>query len=82
MSILIYNFYPKWYNNQEVIKIAINKDKKARMVINLEHEYKEIIDKLAKSDGRSTSNYVGQLLKKHAIDNKSFLDTVDFSEEN
>lgn len=54
--------------------MAINKDNKARMVINIEHEYKEIIDKLAKADGRSISNYVGQLLKKHATDNKDDAD--------
>lgn len=61
--------------------MAINKETKARMVINLEHEYKDIIDRLAKADGRSTSNYVGQLLKKHAMDNKAFLDAVDYYEE-
>lgn len=61
--------------------MAIDKTKKARMVVNLEHEYKDIIDRLAKSDGRSTSNYVAQLLKKHAEDNKAFLDAVDFYEE-
>lgn len=61
--------------------MAINKEKKARMVVNLEHEYKEIIDRLAKTDGRSTSNYVGQLLKKHAMDNKAFLGAVDSYKE-
>lgn len=45
--------------------MAINKDKKARMVVNIDHEYKDIIDRLARIDGRSTSNYVAQLLKKH-----------------
>lgn len=61
--------------------MAINKNNKARMVINIEHEYKDIIDRLARIDGRSTSNYVAQLLKKHALDQKSFLDAVDFYEE-
>ena len=44
--------------------MAVSSDK-TRAIINLEKDLKSKIDKLAKEDDRSFSNYVVQILKEH-----------------
>ena len=52
------------YYLQEVSLMAVSSDK-TRAIISLEKDLKSKIDKLAKEDDRSFSNYVVQILKEH-----------------
>lgn len=45
--------------------MAINKDINTRIALTLPIEVKDKLDKLAKSDNRTTSNYIQNILIKH-----------------